>query len=57
MDVCGVEIGDSGLIPHFWTWSWGASELLDVTALLPEISYAKAVMPTARRDALVSDAG
>ena len=44
MDVCGLEIGDSGLIPHFWTWSWGASELLDVTALLPEISCAKAVM-------------
>ena len=44
MDVCGLEIGDSGLIPHFWTWSWGASEVLDVTALLPEISYAKAVM-------------
>jgi hypothetical protein len=44
MDVCGLEIGDNGLIPHFWTWSWGSREAIDVTNLLTEISGAKAVM-------------
>ena len=44
MDVCGLEIGETGLIPHFWTWSWGTNEALDLSDLLPEISAARAVM-------------
>jgi hypothetical protein len=44
VDVCGLEIGDSGLIAHFWTWSWGSSERIEVTELLPEIEVARAVM-------------
>ena len=44
MDVCGLEIRDHTLTPHFWTWSWGPTDLIDLTDLLPEISAAKAVM-------------
>lgn len=44
MDVCGLEIADNGVIPHFWTWSWGSSEPIVVTDLLPEILGAKATM-------------
>ena len=44
MDVCGLEIHDHTLTPHFWTWSWGPTGVIDLTGLLPEISAAKAVM-------------
>lgn len=44
MDVCGLEIRGNNLIPHFWTWSWGPGESIDLTDLLPEISFAKSVM-------------
>jgi hypothetical protein len=44
MDVCGLEIRDHTLTPHFWTWSWGPTDLIDLTDLWPEISAAKAVM-------------
>lgn len=44
MDVCGLEISRDKVIPHFWAWSWGTSGSIDVTALLPEITPASAVL-------------
>jgi Protein of unknown function (DUF429) len=44
MDVCGLEIGADILIPHFWTWTWGQSSSIEVTAILPEITQAQSVM-------------
>ena len=34
MDVCGLEIRDHTLTPHFWTWSWGPTDLIDLTDLI-----------------------
>jgi hypothetical protein len=44
MDVCGLEIRGSKLIPHFWTWCWTPPGSIDVSGLLPEIAAATAVM-------------
>jgi len=44
MDVCGIEISGGLLVPHFWTWSWGRSDSIDVSALLPEVAAAKVIM-------------
>lgn len=44
MDVCGIELRHGSLVPHFWTWSWGASGPVDVSALLSEVNSARAVM-------------
>lgn len=44
MDVCGLEIRDGKLIPHFWTWCWTPPGSIDASGLLPEIAAATAVM-------------
>lgn len=44
MDVCGLEVRDGKLIPHFWTWCWTPTGLIGVSGLLSEIAAAAAVM-------------
>ncbi len=44
MAVCGLQVSGDSLTPHFWSWSWGPCGPIDVSALLPEISLAKAVL-------------
>jgi hypothetical protein len=44
MDVCGLRVEGNGLAAHFWTWSWGQSSHLSLTALLPEVHASRSLM-------------
>lgn len=44
MDVCGLESKGDNLVAHFWTWCWGPSDPIGVSAILPEVREARAVM-------------
>jgi hypothetical protein len=46
IDVCGLEVCGSALVPHFWTWAWStdAGKPVDVSALVPEMTAARAVL-------------